>query len=722
MVRKRLGLPRFRDMNLPFEERARHIISLLSLDEKISQLTYESPAIKRLGIPEYNWWNECLHGVGRAGLATVFPQAIGLASTFDPDLIQRVATAISDEGRAKHHMHEARGDRGIYKGLTYWSPNINIFRDPRWGRGHETYGECPYLTARMGVAFVKGLQGDDARYLKSVATPKHFAVHSGPEKGRNSFDVVPSVQDLFATYLPAFRDTVIESKPFSVMGAYNRLNGVPCCANDFLLNKTLRDKWGFEGYTVSDCGAISHMHNHHRVTKDAAESSAMAVKNGLDLCCGGDFLSLREAVERRLLTEQDIDRSLSRLLHARLRLGQFDPPGNVKYTQTKYELLDSPKHRKLAAQTARKSLVLLKNEKNLLPLKKTLKRIAVIGPNADAREVMLGNYSGTPPYIITPLDGIRAKVGRRTQVDYVLGTKHLPSRGAWLGKEDRGFAEAVKAAELADVVVLCLGLSPAIEGEEGDAMNSDAGGDRTRIELPDIQEKLIDAVAGTGTPVVTVLISGSAVSTGAAKNTSAVIQQFYPGQEGGSALADVLFGDHNPSGRLPVTFYNATSDLPPFTEYSMDNRTYRYFGGSALYPFGFGLSYTRFAYSHLTGATKRDARGQSVVIKFTVKNRGKMTGDEIAQVYVEHLEVKFRKPKKQLVGVRRVRLRPGQSKRVRMVLRSSDLAIVDPEGNSLAADGRVRITVAGSQNDRRSLALGGAQGVRADIDCGPCLK
>jgi len=704
----------FRDTNLSFADRADDLISRLTLEEKASQLSYDSPAIPRLGVPEYNWWNECLHGIGRAGLATVFPQAIGLAATFDAELVRRVAAAIADEGRAKYNMFQACGDRGIYKGLTFWTPNINIFRDPRWGRGHETYGECPYLTARLGVAFVQGLQGDDEKYLKSVATPKHYAVHSGPEKGRHGFDAKASPQDLQATYLPAFRATVIEGKAFSVMGAYNRLNGVPCCANDFLLNQTLRQQWGFAGYTVSDCGAIADIHNHHKVAKDAAESSALAVANGLDLCCGSDYLSLREAVERKLLTESQLERSLHRLLLARLRLGQFDPPAKVKYAQIKYDVLDCPTHRKLTLDAAHKSIVLLKNENNLLPLQKTLKRIAVIGPNADAREILLGNYNGTPPFIVSPVEGIRAKLGKKTHVDYIHGTTHLPRGGSWLGTAERGFAEAVKATELADVAILCLGLSPTIEGEEGDAMNSDAGGDRTRIELPEVQEKLLDAVLAVGKPVVVVLISGSAVSTTAAKKAGAVVQQFYPGQSGGTALADVLFGDHNPSGRLPVTFYHATSDLPAFSEYSMDNRTYRYYSGPVLYPFGFGLSYTKFAYADLTAETESDS-AQKATVSITVKNTGKKPGDEIVQVYLEHLDVKFRKPIRQLVGVRRVTLVPGKSKLVKFILHAADLEIVDESGNRIPAKGKLRITVAGSQNDARSLALGAAPGAKTTV-------
>jgi beta-glucosidase len=695
----------FRETQLSFEERADDLLARMTLEEKCSQLTYRSPGIDRLGVPPHNWWNEGLHGVARAGLATVFPQAIGLAATFDDELMHRVATVIADEARAKHHAHAAKGDFGIYKGLSFWSPNINIFRDPRWGRGHETYGECPYLTSRMGVAFVRGLQGDDQKYLKLVATPKHMAVHSGPEIGRHGFDVHVSPRDLSETYLVAFRATVVEGKAFSVMGAYNRLDGVPCCASDFLLNQCLREKWGFTGYTVSDCGAITDIHTHHKLTKTAAESSALAISNGLDLCCGEDFTHLMEAIGAHLVDEATINRALHRLLLARFKLGMFDPPEKVAYARIPYDVVDCAEHRALALEAARRSVVLLKNVGNLLPLKKEIRSLAVIGPNADARTVLLGNYHGTPPFIISPLDGIRSKLDPAARIHFAVGTTHLPSEGPWLGTAMRGFVEAVLAAERADVAVVCLGLTPTIEGEEGDAMNSEAGGDRTAIELPAIQQQLLEAVAATGTPVVLVLIAGSAIAIPWAEhNVPAIVQQFYGGQSGGAALADVLFGDHNPSGRLPVTVYRATADLPPFDDYDMSRRTYRFFDAPVLFPFGFGLSFTRFEYGSLS--TKRV--GGDVQAAVTVTNAGARAGDEVVQLYIEHVTPPVRAPRRQLVAFRRIFLEAGESRTVEFTPKSERFALFDDNGQPLPPRGAVRVVAGGSQSDSRSLELGAA--------------
>jgi beta-glucosidase len=710
---------RFRDTSLSFEERVDDLLNQLTLEERCSQLTYESPAIERLGIPAYNWWNECLHGVGRAGLATVFPQAIGLAATFDVDLMHRVAIAISDEARAKHHAHAARGDFGIYKGLTHWTPNINIFRDPRWGRGHETYGECPYLTGRMGVAFVTGLQGDDARYLKLVATPKHMAVHSGPEQGRHGFDAVVSNHDLYETYLPAFRATVMEGKAFSVMGAYNRLNGVPCCANDFLLNQCLREKWGFDGYTVSDCGAIADIHAHHKVTATAAESAALAISNGLDLCCGNDYRQLMEALRVGLVNEAIIDRSVCRLMMARFKLGMFDPPEHVSHTRIPYEVVDCDQHRALALQAARESIVLLKNAGELLPLSKTLRNVAVIGPNADARQVLLGNYHGTPAFTVSPLDGIRTALGPEAKIHFSVGTTHLPTQGSWLGKSTRGFVEAIIAAEQSELTVLCLGLSPTIEGEEGDAMNSDAGGDRTVIELPQVQQDLLEAIVATGKPVVLVLIGGSAMAIPWAQDhVPAILQQFYPGQDGGTALADVLFGDCNPSGRLPITVYRATTDLPPFFDYSMKNRTYRYFEGEALYPFGFGLSYTQFAYSDLQAPLDPVTMGRNaapVSVSVRVRNTGSRAGAEVVQLYLSHVDPPLTAPRFQLAGVRRIFLERGVDLIVTFELRAEQFALIDEDGTHQWLSGNVRVAVGGSQPDDRSAGLGSPRAATAFI-------
>ena len=656
--------------------------------------SFNAPKVGRIGIEEYNWWNECLHGVGRAGLATVFPQAIGLAATFDVDLVKRVATAISDEARAKHHLHAMHGDHGIYKGLTYWTPNINIFRDPRWGRGHETYGECPYLTSRIGVAFVQGLQGDDPIYLKLVATPKHFAVHSGPEKGRHAFDATVSKRDLYETYLPAFRATVIEGKAHSVMGAYNRLNGEPCCASPFLLEKVLRHDWGFEGYVVSDCGALSDLHEHHKVTQTAAESAALALNNGMDLCCGKDYRHLFEAVNAGLTTEAAVDRSLLRLLVARLKLGMFDPPERVEYSRIPYSVVACDEHRALSLQAARQSIVLLKNADQTLPLARATMRIAVIGPNADAPLLQLGNYYGTPSYIVTPLEAIRTRAGKEAKVTFNYGCTHLTTEGVWLGTPQRGFVEAVQAAKDAELAIVCLGLSPTIEGEEGDAMNSDAGGDRTKIELPGVQLELLQAIAATGTPIVLVLMGGSAMAVPwAQENVAAILQQFYPGQDGGTALAEVLFGDFNPCGRLPFTVYRATSDLPAFEDYSMENRTYRFFAGTPLYPFGFGLSYTRYEY----GALRAELVGQSLIATVQVRNAGDRAGIEIGQLYLRHVRPPVRAPRRQLIGIRRIELRAGETMTMEFRIDREQLMLVDDAGEAFWPGGEIELTVGGAR-------------------------
>ena len=565
----------FQSPDLPIDERLRDLLSRLTLQEKAEQMLHEARAVPRLGIPSYNWWNECLHGVARAGIATVFPQAIGLAATFSASRIGEVARVISDEARAKHHEYARHGDTGIYKGLTFWSPNINIFRDPRWGRGHETYGECPYLTGRLGVAFCQGLQGDDPTYLKLVATPKHFAVHSGPEGLRHSFDAVVSVKDLRETYLPAFRDCIVEARAYSVMGAYNRTNGEPCCASQTLLVEILRKEWGFEGYVVSDCWAIRDFHEHHHVTSSPAESAALAVKAGCDLNCGCTYRHLLAAVEQGLVTEAELDVCVERLLRARMRLGMFDLTQRVAHAQIPYEINDCDEHRRLALQVARESMVLLEN-RGVLPLSKTLSSIAVIGPNAHDPRVLLGNYHGTPSRSVTPLDGIRAVVSPGTKVWYTEGCQHLGTATDGLGRAGDP-AEVMSMAERADAVVLCLGLSAEIEGEQGDASNSEAAGDKRDLSLPGLQSALLEMVTALGKPTVLVLISGSALSvTWAAEHVGAIIEAWYPGAEGGRALAEVLFGDVNPGGRLPVTFPRSIDDVPPFTDYSMRGRTYRY--------------------------------------------------------------------------------------------------------------------------------------------------
>jgi beta-glucosidase len=697
----------FLDPDLPIDDRARDLVSRLTLPEKTAQMLHEAPAIPRLGIPAYNWWNECLHGVARSGVATVFPQAIALAAAFDADLLDRVARVIAVEARAKHHEYLRQDDHDIYAGLTFWSPNINIFRDPRWGRGHETYGECPYLTARLGVAFCKGLQGDDPRYLQLVATPKHYAVHSGPEALRHSFDAVVSQKDLRETYLPAFHACVTEAKAESVMAAYNRTNGEPCSGSETLLQRILREEWGFGGYVVSDCWAIRDFHEHHKVTETPQQSAARAVKAGCDLNCGCTYEHLPAAVAEGLLGEADVDRCLVRLFRARLRLGMFDPPERVSFAKTPYELNDSQPHRELALETARRSLVLLKNAGGVLPLRKDLRSLAVIGPNAYDGPVLSANYSGTPSRVVTPLDGIRAAVSPATRLYYAEGCKRQGTKASGLNRSGN-LSEAVSAAVHADAVVLVLGLSAEIEGEQGDAGNSEASGDKLDLRLPGLQQRLLEEVVAVGKPTVLVMVSGSALDlTWAEEHAGAIIQAFYPGQEGGTALAEVLFGDRSPSGRLPVTFPRSVADLPPFIDYAMQGRTYRYLDKEPLYPFGYGLAYTRFAYRDPAVSRARAGVGDSVEISAVVENAGRQGGDEIVQLYLADLEASCRVPHHDLRGFARVTLAPGESRRVSFTLGPRDLSLIDEQGRRKVEPGRFRATVGGSQPDARSVALTG---------------
>jgi len=676
----------YQDPSLPFEVRVDDLISRMTLEEKVSQMVHGAAAVERLGVPEYNWWNECLHGVARAGIATVFPQAIGMAATWDVDLIHRMAVAVSDEARAKHHEAVRQGIRDIYTGLTFWSPNINIFRDPRWGRGQETYGEDPYLTARLGVAFVCGLQGEHPRYLKVVATPKHYAVHSGPEEERHHFDAIADQRNMRETYLPAFEACVREAKAASIMGAYNRTNGEPCCASRTLLGKILRGEWGFEGYVVSDCGAIRDIHAHHKVVGTAAEAAALAVREGCDLNCGATYRALLDAVDQGLISEQEIDVAVRRLFMARFRLGMFDPPTMVPYAQIPYEVNDCEEHRQLALQVARESMVLLKNQGRFLPLV-GVKSIAVIGPNAHDKEVLLGNYNGTPSRSVTPLEGIQALASEGIKVRYARGCEIL-------GEDRSGFEEAVEVARGADVAVVCVGLSQEVEGEEGAAERAD----REDIALPGVQEELLKAVYGTGTPIVVVLLNGSAVAIEwADQHAQAILEAWYPGEEGGTAIAEVLFGRYNPGGRLPVTFYRSVDQLPPFTEYDMyAGFTYRYSKVDPLYPFGFGLSYTTFAYSDLE-ITPKVELGQPIRVAVTVTNTGRVAGDEVVQLYVSDDEASYPVPIRHLEGFRRVHLAPEQSERIVFTLEPKQLYVYDDEGNGFVEPGTFTVSVGGGQ-------------------------
>ncbi|MEK7668954.1 MAG: glycoside hydrolase family 3 C-terminal domain-containing protein [Gemmatimonadota bacterium] len=842
----------FQDPDLPLETRLTSLVSLLTVDEKVGQLMNAAPAVERLGIPAYDWWNEALHGVARAGRATVFPQAIGLAATWDTTLMFRVATAISVEARAKHHESLRQGRHGIYEGLTFWSPNINIFRDPRWGRGMETYGEDPFLSGRQAVAFVRGIQGDDPRYLRAVATPKHYAVHSGPEPDRHRFDAVVGERDLRETYLPAFEAAVTEGGAWSVMCAYNRVDGAPACGSRRLLQEILREEWGFPGYVVSDCGAIDDIRDGHRLTRDSAEAAAMGLRAGTDLECGRAYRALGDAVRRGLITEQDLDVALRRLFRARFRLGMFDPPERVPFASIPYRENDSPAHRALAIEAARRSLVLLKNAGGLLPLRRDLRTLAVIGPNADDVDVLLGNYNGQPSAPVTPVEGIRRAAGSRMRVlsaqgsDWAVGMPVLrvvphwalrvaadgqgaqglagayydnqeftgapvatrtdaaldftwwedaPVRGmradsfsvrwsgalvppvtgryavglraqggvrlflgdslllewsdrhvvvtqwasvdlvagvprpirveyfdrradasvqlVWSVPDPRLREEAVATAMGADAVVMVLGLSPRLEGEEMPvAVPGFSGGDRTDVALPAPQQELLEAVVATGKPVVLVLLNGSALGvTWAAEHVAAIVEAWYPGQAAGTAIADVLFGAANPAGRLPVTFYRSVEQVPPFTEYGMAGRTYRYFRGEPLFPFGHGLSYTRFRYRDLriagaptSGAPPAVRAGDSVTVSVEVENAGAVLGEEVVQLYVTDLEASVPVPVRSLQGFVRIALQPGQRHRVAFTLAPRQLSLIDTAGRRVVEPGTFEIGVGGKQPGFRGVA------------------
>jgi beta-glucosidase len=665
---------------MTYKERARILVAKMTLAEKMSQMLYNAPAIERLGVKEYNWWNECLHGIARSGTATVFPQAIGMAASWNPDLLHKVATATSDEARAKYNAYKKFGSTLIYQGLTMWSPNINIFRDPRWGRGHETYGEDPYLTGRMGSAFVQGLQGDDPKYRKVDSTLKHYAVHSGPEALRHEFDARVSQKDLYETYLFAFQYCIEHAHPSAVMGAYNRTNGEPCCASKTLLQKILFGEFGFDGYVVSDCGAICDINRHHHVTQNEAESAALAVNNGCQLNCGDAFKWLKTSVALGLLSEETITAAVERLFTARFRLGQFDD--DCVYDQIPYDVVESDNHRALNRKMAQESIVLLKNN-GILPLKDE-GTIAVIGPNADNEDVLLGNYNGTPSRYSTILRGIQDLAGAK--VEYARGC-HLYNDDEHIWGE-HPLREAILAAERADVVIMVMGLHPYLEGEEGVTPDGRRLGDKEDLELPPSQKKLFEAIVQTGKPIVFVNMSGSCVSlTRQDEVCAAVIQCFYPGAEGGSALAEIIFGKVNSSGKLPLTFYRSIDDLPPFEDYSMVNRTYRYFTGKPLYPFGFGLSYTDFRHSGLTLDKKTVHPGESLTASVMLTNTGACDGQEVAQLYIRKTDASVRVPFRQLINFEKVMLRQGESKTIQLPVKPFDMEIVDEQGHRVLEPG-----------------------------------
>ena len=687
--------PLYLDPEQPVSIRSHDLIARMTIAEKVAQMMADSPAIDRLGVPAYNWWGEALHGVARAGLATVFPQAIGIAATWNADLVYQMAVAISDEARAKYHHTQDQGKESKQLGLTFWSPNINIFRDPRWGRGQETYGEDPYLTAQLGVQFVRGLQEEHPHYLKAAACAKHFVVHSGPEADRHHFDAQVDERDLKMTYLPAFEALVREGKVAGVMGAYNRVNGEACCANPTLLTRILRGYWGFEGYICSDCGAIQDIFQGHKLVESAVEAASMAVRSGCNLNCGTTYEYCLPAVGKGLLSERDLDRALTYLFNIRFRLGMFDPPEMVPYTQIPAEVNNSPANQALALEVARQSLVLLKNENGFLPLQENIGRIAVIGPNADDALVLRGNYSGTPGESTTILDGIRGLVDSGTIVEYVRGCDILTS-----GQED--IKSAVATASNADVAVVVLGLSQQVEGEEGQAEGNPEGvisrGDRRNLRLPGEQERLLKAVQKTGTPVVLVLLNGSPLAVNwAQEHIPAILEAWYPGQAGGRAVAEALFGAYNPGGRLPVTFYRSVEDLPPFDDYAMAGRTYRYFDGEVLYPFGYGLSYTSFSYDNLKISQSQLQSTERLTVSCQVTNTGTVTGDEVVQVYVRDVDAGVPVPRHQLAGFKRLRLAAGASEWVHFELPTKAFACVDDEGRWMIEPGQFMIFVGGGQ-------------------------
>ena len=680
--------------------RAKDLVSRMTLEEKASQLKYDAPAIPRLGVPAYNWWNEVLHGVARAGTATVFPQAIGLAAMFDEDMQQEIASVISDEARAKYNGQSAHEDRDIYKGLTVWSPNINIFRDPRWGRGHETYGEDPYLTSRLGIRFIEGLQGD-GRYLKTAACSKHFAVHSGPEALRHEFNAEATPKDLAETYLPAFEATVREAGVESVMGAYNRVNGEPACGSEFLLKKTLREAWGFQGHVVSDCWAIRDFHVNHHVTDTAPESAALAIRNGCDLNCGNTYLHMLEAVQEGLVTEEQITTACERLFTTRYLLGLFD--GDCEYNRIPVTAVDTDENAALALRAAEKSMVLLEND-GVLPLDPgKVKTVAVIGPNADSVPALEGNYNGTSSRYVTFLEGIRQYCAAHgIRVLYSLGSHLFKDRTSGLAQADDRLAEAAMYAEAADVTIACVGLDAGLEGEEGDTGNEYFSGDKKDLLIPESQRRLMACLQKSARKLVTVIAAGSSLNV---PEGNAKIFAWYPGQAGGTALARILFGEVCPGGHLPLTFYRDVEDLPAFEDYHMENRTYRYFTGTPLYPFGFGLSYTAFAVS--------DAACQPEGMAVTVTNTGDRAGDAVLQVYVA-CDSPFAPLHPRLCGFRRVSLAAGESRRVVIPLDSLTATVVDEEGRRQPVE-HMTFHVGLCQPDALSVRLTGQQPLTVSV-------
>ena len=695
-----MSYPAYLDPKLPVSERVQDLLSRLTLNEKLKQFVHSAGGIPRLGMAPYNFWSEGLHGVGRNGRATVFPQAIGMSATWNPALVKAIASAIGDEGRAKfHETLRTKGKTGLYQGLTFWSPNINIFRDPRWGRGQETWGEDPFLTGEMGTAFVRGLQGDDPKYLRVAACAKHFAVHSGPEKLRHSFNVQVSRRDLYATYLPAFKRLVIEAKVEAVMGAYNRVLDEPACASKLLLQDILRGEWGFTGHVVSDCWALSDVHAGHQCTAGPVETAALALKNGCDLSCGCTFEHLGEALEQGLISQADIDLALSRVLATRFKLGMFDPPDQVPYAATPMSVVGSKKHRDLAYRAALQSAVLLKNRNHTLPIGPQVKSIFVTGPAAASLDVLLGNYYGINDKMTTLIEGIVGRMPEGIKLEYRPGC-------LWTQESAIPFNRAEDEAVIADLTIVCAGTTPLMEGEENESILTAENGDRTQIELPAVQQKFIRRLAEQGARIVLILTGGSPIALGEiADMAEAILFVWYPGQEGGRAVASLLFGDMSPSGKLTVTFPKATADLPPFEDYSMTGRTYRYARCEPLFPFGFGLSYASFEYHDLIIIPPIDPiTGFRVAV--TLKNTGSVIADEVVQLYLSAIETRLPAPLSQLIVFQRVSLKPGQVKTLHFNVTPEMLMLVDEDGRQKLGPGKYKLTAGGCSPGARGVELG----------------
>lgn len=706
------------DKMASFEERAKELVSKMTLEEKVYQTLHGAPALPHLGVKAYNYWNEALHGVARAGTATVFPQAIGLAATFDEDFIEEVATVISDEGRAKFNAQQKYGDYDIYKGLTFWSPNVNIFRDPRWGRGHETFGEDPYLTSRLGVRFIEGLQGHDDTYMKAAACAKHFAVHSGPEAVRHSFNAECNEQDLRETYLPAFKACVKDADVEVVMGAYNRTNGEPCCGSKRLLVDILRGEWDFKGHVTSDCWAIKDFHEGHMVTSTPVESVALAMNMGCDLNCGNIYGNLLKAVEDGLVTEETITRAVERLFTTRMKLGLFDEQEKVPYNVINYDVVDCKKHQQLNEEAARKSVVLLKNKDNFLPLnKKEIKTIGVIGPNANSRSALVGNYEGTASEYITVLEGIQRYVGDDVRVLYSEGCHLYKDRTSVLAQENDRIAEAKAVADASDVVVAVMGLDATLEGEEGDTGNEYGSGDKPNLDLPGLQQATLEAVASCGKPVILIVLAGSAIAVNwADENANAVIQGWYPGARGGKAIAELLFGEYSPEGKLPVTFYRSLEELPEFEDYSMKGRTYRYMTTEPLYSFGYGLTYTDFVCKNAAVSSTEITLDNEITCTATVENNGTYDGAETVQVYVK--VCKEDAPNYQLKALKKVFVKAGEKADVTLTLKPEDFGLYNEEGIKILNKGDYEVYIGTNLPDARSIALTGKTPTKLTLSFG----